>query len=477
MIVRAMQYLLAAVLALILPVGSTVSAEVPPGAAPYRLEAVPAGGGSRFEIAAWQRDGVVFAAAEDLARVLGISYSWRPDAAKLTFHFAGRRLFVLEGTEFARVGDTAVLQLPAPPMMWEGRLLVPLQVVVDDRGDARPWVGQDLQFLSEDRLLAAAPFEDASLVDLDIVPDPLGWKLILTADRPLDPQVVRDEAASVLLILPRTEFDPILFPVPTEHPWFQGLRLRPIDRDLELSFAPARGAQGYRIESRARGSVLEIFLGLDERDLREGRIRPFRASAGWEQGEISRVVLDPGHGGTISRGRESRLAHVLAGLVAQELRDRLDVAAILTRGPDENPTPGERADRANRAGGDILISLHLHVRVGGPAAFVARAVDPPGLPPALAALGFRPFAGAQDDFLSWSRLLARCLLEGVSTRLEVAGGGVYDETLGELAAAAMPAVLLEIPTDEGGPTEKDLAAIADGIVEGIRLYLLSGREY
>jgi N-acetylmuramoyl-L-alanine amidase len=78
-----------------------------------------------------------------------------------------------------------------------------------------------------------------------------------------------------------------------------------------------------------------------------------------------RLVLDPGHGGDDlgawgpSGETEADLVFPLATQLAARLEaDGAEVT--LTRGPYDGPTDSERARRANEAGADLLISLHLN---------------------------------------------------------------------------------------------------------------------
>jgi N-acetylmuramoyl-L-alanine amidase len=78
-----------------------------------------------------------------------------------------------------------------------------------------------------------------------------------------------------------------------------------------------------------------------------------------------RLVLDPGHGGD-DLGAWGPSGETEADLVfplATQLAERLEAEGAevtLTRGPYDGPTDSERARRANEAGADLLISLHLN---------------------------------------------------------------------------------------------------------------------
>lgn len=77
------------------------------------------------------------------------------------------------------------------------------------------------------------------------------------------------------------------------------------------------------------------------------------------------VVIDPGHGGldpgAIHRGvREKDVVLDLARQLAERLEARADVRAILTREGDYFLSLSERVQMAERAGGDLFVSIHAN---------------------------------------------------------------------------------------------------------------------
>lgn len=75
------------------------------------------------------------------------------------------------------------------------------------------------------------------------------------------------------------------------------------------------------------------------------------------------VVLDPGHGGQDHgmTGNELQESEIVFD-IARRLEGRLvalGVTVFLTRGKDQNPDDGDRAEFANQTGADLMISLHV----------------------------------------------------------------------------------------------------------------------
>jgi len=445
----------------------------PPGALPFELRGIPLEGGRERPVAAWDIDGVLFLAVDDVSELLGAPFHWRDDLGRMVLVLGEHRVAVVDGSDIALVDDDRLIHLPAAPFLWEGRLLVPLDVLVDEAGNPRPWAGAHLEFSRRDRRIAASEKRRANILDVTADPDPLGWKLLVTTDAPVRFDVVRSERASFIVTLRDAAWDPVRTALSPDLGWFEGIRFRDQGRNVEMSFGTGSLAVGYRVSLPAAGTGVEIFLGADERDLREGRLRRFEEPRGGLPVEIRTVAIDAGHGepGSV----ESRMSWEAARRTAVAVRDEFGADAVLIREPEENPDAETRAERVNRIRPDVFLSFHLHRRPGGPAAFVARLPEDETAPPGnLREMGFRPFYSAQEPVLPVSRMLARNLIQAVAVRLQLEPLGVFDESLPELQAVKVPAVMLEIGIGDEGLSEWDLDEIARGAVEGLRLFLLAG---
>jgi len=95
---------------------------------------------------------------------------------------------------------------------------------------------------------------------------------------------------------------------------------------------------------------------------------PYLATASGKK--ITRVVLDAGHGGhdVGARGQfsyEKNLTLAITLRVGKIIKDSLkDVQVIYTRTSDIYPTLTERHEIANRANGDLFISIHINSTAG-----------------------------------------------------------------------------------------------------------------
>ena len=178
------------------------------------------------------------------------------------------------------------------------------------------------------------------------------------------------------------------------------------------------------------------------------------------------VVLDPAHGGT-ERGacahgmEEAALVEDLAARLEGRLT-AVGVRALLTRGPESNPTEAERAAFANDAGADLVLSLH-----------VDRAASPHCH--GVAAYHFGTGTGATSTV---GEKLASLVQREVVARTDLLDCRVHAKTWDLLRLTRMPAVRLEVghltsPRDAArlaDPAFRD--TVAEGVLIGVqRLYL------
>ena len=174
-----------------------------------------------------------------------------------------------------------------------------------------------------------------------------------------------------------------------------------------------------------------------------------------------RVAIDPGHGpddpgctgpgGTV----EADVAWQLAELLAAELRGR-GARPVLLRSRHEDPPASERAARANAAGADVLVAIHLNDH-GDPAAEGSSCY----------------YFGRLESYSLAGRALADVVQEEVVARTGLKDGRTHPKAFPILRESSMPAVLLE-PCFITNPKEEALlrqerfrreiaAAVADAL--------------
>ncbi|MGH2682020.1 MAG: N-acetylmuramoyl-L-alanine amidase [Actinomycetota bacterium] len=164
-------------------------------------------------------------------------------------------------------------------------------------------------------------------------------------------------------------------------------------------------------------------------------------SAGSLSGHL--VAIDPGHGpedpGAAGPGGlvEGDVTWHLAHLLAEELRYR-GAEPVLLRGGDEDPAPSERATRANAAGADVLVAIHLNSHP-----------DP-------AAEGSSSYYfGRLGSYSLAGRALAEVVQEELVAGTGLKDGRTHPKAFPILRESAMPAVQLE-PCFLTNPKEEQL---------------------
>jgi len=122
----------------------------------------------------------------------------------------------------------------------------------------------------------------------------------------------------------------------------------------------ARGAAGFRLESDPDRRRVTVVL----RDQAGADLESFAPDPPPGRRMVRAIVLDPGHGGAdagvvVEGVKEKDLTLALAHQLQHELQQRLRVRVVLTRTDDQAVSAAERAERANRARADLVISLHM----------------------------------------------------------------------------------------------------------------------
>ncbi|HET7658869.1 MAG TPA: N-acetylmuramoyl-L-alanine amidase [Oryzihumus sp.] len=179
------------------------------------------------------------------------------------------------------------------------------------------------------------------------------------------------------------------------------------------------------------------------------------------------IVLDPGHGGEEHGARANGLSEADVTLdLARRIEGRLSaigVTVVFTRAAGTCPDELERADVANRAGADVLLSLHCD------------STDHPE------ASGVATFFYGQDGFGAWSAVgehLADLVQREVVARTGLADCRSHARSWSILQRTSMPSVRLEAgylthPSDAArlaDPAFRD--TLAEAVVVALqRMYL------
>jgi N-acetylmuramoyl-L-alanine amidase len=422
-------------------------------------------------------DGVPHLGANELARLLDAAKFWRPDVRKLVLRSGAHHLVLTVDNPFV-VADDRTLRLSSPVISLRGELQVPVEL---------------LESLPRDSALARLYYDPRR-----------GRVVVLPAGGTLGaPRVAVIESAT-RITFPidgsgevtvanrsrqhfRVRFDAFFTGALPESLPGDGsiLRLRSIPTStgsaFELALSPE--AQAFRIARSPRAG--RVTLEFSPR-LGPG-LEPFAPEGPRGVRPIHVVVIDPGHGGadagvTVGDAVEKDLTLALARQLRFELERRLAVRVVLTRDRDVALSIEQRAQAANKARADLVLSLHFD---GFPAA-AARGATVYCPPATFASRDAEARAGGPGRpvaVLPWSDVAtrhavqARALGDAVLGVMELRGLGpvrLRERLPLTLLGVNAPGILLECatltaPRDRARVAQPsgltDLAAgIADGIV-------------
>jgi N-acetylmuramoyl-L-alanine amidase len=293
-------------------------------------------------------------AASDLARLLSATKFWHGEVRKLDLRTSRHRIQLTADNPFVLIDDRT-LQLLRPVRVAGGQLYVPVALIA-----ALPQDSTLTRLIHDARRGLVLRVPPEGLVRTPRIEVTEGRvRLTFPTDQPEDAVVIGRGRAHF-----RVRFGGLFVGTLPETPAFAGLlrdvRIIPASEGsaFELSVAPQ--AQGYRVEPSPRGDAVDLVLAREagsgfERFAPEGPAGPRRLKV---------IVLDPGHGGddagvTAGGAVEKDLTLALARELARELERHLGARVVLTRGDDRDPPMQQRAETANRAHADMVLSLHF----------------------------------------------------------------------------------------------------------------------
>jgi N-acetylmuramoyl-L-alanine amidase len=487
---RAMTRGFVAALAAALVFALTLAA--PPAArADVRVERI--GRGTTESVRTILLDGRVYIGVNDLARLVDATKYWVPNLQKLEIRTVSHQLRITVDAAYVIVDDVAI-RLPGTARLVGGEVHVPIEIfplalsgrfVPRAAWDPR---GQRLALFSREPNLG---------VPVLAVHGPR-TRIAIPLMAPLEPSVVSARKSRFLVEVGGG----VLSAVPGDSLDGRGLltsvrfRREPGGVLIELGLDAA--ARGYRVHVPEGQPLLELEFAPE---VPTGYVA-FAPEYGAPANRPLRVlVIDPGHGGPDSGYvatpglREKDLTLRLAVLLRDRLRQRLPgVDVRLTRDGDADPPDAARVEAANRAHGDLYLSLHFDGAPGtqsrGVTAIVApplgfdvetsfASADDPRRPGSLRPLALVPWRDAAGRYASDSRGVAELLLAALQADGR-APARLRQARVLPIEGANMPAVMLECgmlshPDDRARLTGPNgLAQLADVLSRALERYAGGG---
>jgi N-acetylmuramoyl-L-alanine amidase len=423
-------------------------------------------------------DGVPHLSANEIARVLDAAKFWRADVRKLVLR-AGTHQVVLTVDNPFVLSDDRTVRLDTPVLSVKGEIMVPIGLLESLPRDSS--LARLLYDPRKGKVIVLPPGGTVGTPRITVSGE--ATRITFPTDGVADATVANRSHKHFRVRLEGFFTGTLPDELPADGV-IHKLRAIPSATGSAFEIELTPGARGFRIVREPRQGRVAI-----EFTPEPGPGLEAFAPEGPEGTRGLRVVaLDPGHGGddagvTVGDAVEKDLTLALARQLKFEIERRLPVRVVLTRERDIPLTVEQRAQAANRARADLVLSLHFD-GFPDPDAKGATAYCPPAT---FAAKGVEATAGRAREIavLPWSDVAtrhaaqARALADAVLGAMELHGLG--PTRLRELLAYNLlgvnaPGIVLECatltsPRDRARLTRPHaLADLAAGIADGIAAY-------
>jgi N-acetylmuramoyl-L-alanine amidase len=440
--------------------------------------------GRESRIAARVEEGGEYLRAADISLVLGASLHWRPDLLKMTIRLGEHRVKVTAENPNVIVDGTAI-HLLSPVIYRDGDVYLPTELVGDVLAGLAPF---PVRWDPERRTLFLGG-GGARVLGARLEERPGGLEAtVLTTGRPPFLEAYGTDGALEVRLAGVALQDESL-PAPPEGGILRGWEWKARADTVVLRIFPGEQVVEHRIVRSAMPEALRIRLSsvplVDFEGAASDAIELLTSSLRRNIDGETVVVIDPGHGGEdpgVSVGGASEGAAMLD--LALRLRTALEEAGIarvvLTRAEDGSAGVRERTEAANRARGDLLVSLHVNAsaasdvsgaevyvrsigrggedRIQRAAAEAAAIYAETPLGGALSGdIRFVPWEAVQGAYRAESRAAGR-LIAGELSADGGAAARVKEAPIAVLLGAEMPGVLVEV----GFATNEEDARRLDG---------------
>jgi N-acetylmuramoyl-L-alanine amidase len=458
-------------------------------------------------ISAWQLDRdseTLYLRAHDVARIFKATQFWNASSRKVVLG--------IERTRFTLTVDTRVVVIDGEPVMIRspilydaGFVMIPMEFVVEV---ASPFTPSLFTWERASRTLRIEKI-GYNVEGLSFSSTANRSTATISLTEPLVHHLESNTPGLVRLKIYGGRIDPSKFAIREARGLFNGVRAEQTERDAYIYFDIKRFTSRIQIEEEIVPPRLVLIL--EKGDLPEipdpdfasrKRVEIIDSATGERRSlSVETVVLDPGHGGKDNgkMGGNGVLEKDVNLAVAEKVRELLEqdlgVEVVMTRDDDRLLSLTRRTEIANRAGGDLFISIHCNswfsTEAGGfEAYFLSPARTDWDRAVAMAENAADDFTGGPSnvrsdiDFILWDMVQSEYLNESshfaeltqkaMSDRLGIRNRGVKQANFTVLQGARMPAVLIETaflsnPHEEALLLDEEFQhKIAEGIVEAVK---------
>jgi N-acetylmuramoyl-L-alanine amidase len=304
-----------------------------------------------------------------VAAVFKASRSWELQLQKLTLRVRDRSFQLTAGSRLV-IHDEGEVLLPVPILAIDGDVWLPMEFLTRILG---PVAGETVLWDAETRTLAVGS-ASYNIVRLRVETLTKATAVTLQCSEPLSYRADATEPGFIVLKVYGAQPDPATVVQSRPRGLIQRVHSRQFGDHAKVYVEVNDLVTRYRTFTRDEGK--EIVLVVEEAEVTalpeptpRGKLR-----VGMEDRpvdvtrpiDVRTVVIDPGHGG-MDRGRvgpsgvaEKDVNLAVARYLKRQLERNSDLEVVLTRDRDEHLDLAQRAEIANRAQGDVFISLHCN---------------------------------------------------------------------------------------------------------------------
>jgi N-acetylmuramoyl-L-alanine amidase len=431
----------------------------------------------------------VYVPANGLCSALDLETFWRPETRKLVIKVEERKITVTVGSRLVLDGDNEVL-LRVPVHYLQGTVMLPLEFI--DRV-LTPALGPTARLDREGPDLILGP-SNSDVLGIEYRETMDGTEVRFRLAKPLRYRVQATSDEVVRVMLAEARIDPMTLAADQPAPLVRNVRAEQSGRNAAIYLTVEPPLAGVASRGEDDGLTLVVSLRPDESRKPESKqpayVRPLVELPTAAADSFDLVALDAGHGGfdpgVRAGGRvEKDVTLDLAWRLRPILEQTLGVRVLLLRANDETMSAQSRAEIANRAGADALITLHCNgafdSKARGFEVLYPTAPPTPQSETALASIrtgiaDFNPwdtsYAGSEKN----SAVLAGYLDAELGRVLGSPNRGSRPEPVELLLAATMPSAQVEVgfltdPQEAANfETDEFVTHLGEGIAAALRRY-------
>lgn len=401
-----------------------------------------------------------YVSANELSRALDLERFWKPETRKMVFKVGDLRVQVTVDTRLVLSGGQDLL-LHVPVLYRRGSVMVPLEFVQEALVPASE---ERWTYDAAERTLRVGRGEQ-DITDITYRSVQGDTEIHVHMRRGFRYRTEAGSSRVVRLRIFGARVDPVALAEEAPAPLIRTVRAEQLEGEATLYFELDRDVDSRETHDEDGGKSIVILIRrpLDPVPRPEFKLpAPSDPVASGDEGdaEACRVlILDAGHGGYDDGVRvpgmaEKNMTLEITKKMKPFLEKRLGMRVELLRRGDRALTADRRAELANKAQGDILVSVHCNgwfddtangfeVLFVGPRDMLQSEELMTATTPDAHAV-FRPWDTAHLPWAGQSQVLAQMLQIEMGRNLPIANRGAREANIEFLKGLAMPAVLLEI---------------------------------